>query len=94
MHVLPQHNYHPFIVVCRLQSPQAIEVIMATWQDYSFDFVHLKPQMEKVIYEEAKKRILVEYLKAILTRYGCHKGVILCSVMKMTVLISHKYASR
>lgn len=51
-----------------LQSPQAIEVILATWQDYSQDFVHLKPKLEKIIYEDAKKRILMEYLKALLSR--------------------------
>ena len=56
------------LFIYRQQSPQAIEVIVATWHDYGTDFVHLKPKLEQTLYDKAKKSILKEYLKAILSR--------------------------
>jgi len=55
-------------VCCRQTSGQAIEVIVATWHDYGTDFVHLRPKLEVKLYQKAKKIVLKEYLKAMLSK--------------------------
>jgi len=56
------------LYVYRQASGQAIEVVVATWQDYGSDFIHLKPKLEAKLYIIAKRAILKEYLRAILAR--------------------------
>lgn len=63
-----EHCFNELMTKSWQQSPQAIEVIVATWHDYGTDFVHLKPKLEQTLYDQAKKCILKEYLKAILSR--------------------------
>lgn len=52
----------------RQQSSHPVEVICATWNDYSVDFVHLKPVFHTAVVEEGQRRVLKEYLKALLTK--------------------------
>lgn len=63
-----EHCFNELMTKTWQQSPQAIEVIVATWHDYCTDFVHLKPKLEQALFEKAQKSLLKEYLKAILSR--------------------------
>ncbi|XP_052762929.1 exocyst complex component 3-like [Mya arenaria] len=63
-----EHCFNELMTKNWQQTGQAIEVIVATWHDYGTDFVHLKPNLEKQLYQKAKKIILKEYLKAILSK--------------------------
>lgn len=50
------------------QSSHPVEVICATWNDYSVDFVHLKPVFHTIVVEEGQRKVLQEYLKALLSK--------------------------
>ncbi|KAL4218451.1 Exocyst complex component 3 [Mactra antiquata] len=70
-----KHCFNELMTKAWQQSPQAIEVIDATWHDYGTDFVHLKPKLEQSLYEKGRRVILKEYLKAILSRKLSFKEV-------------------
>lgn len=63
-----EHCFNELMTKNWQQSFQAIEVIVATWNDYGTDFVHLKPMLERAVYGKAEVILLKEYLKAILSR--------------------------
>ena len=50
----------------RQQSTHPVDVMVATWSDYSEDFVHLKPVFHNDLVEKGQRRVLTEYLKALL----------------------------
>lgn len=56
------------ILLHRQQSSHPVEVICATWNDYSVDFVHLKPVFHTIVVEEGQRKVLHEYLKALLSK--------------------------
>lgn len=61
------------VFVDRMGSSNAIDTISATWEDYARDFVHIKPAMFDVLIQEGQRRILREYLRALLSRFvGCY----------------------
>ncbi|KAK3774856.1 hypothetical protein RRG08_008405 [Elysia crispata] len=45
-----------------------VETIIATWDDYHKDFLHLKPTMFEILLSRGQDRIVVEYVKALLSR--------------------------
>ncbi|KAK7091651.1 exocyst complex component 3-like [Littorina saxatilis] len=51
-----------------MSNSNAVDTICATWADYGQDFVHIKPAMFNSLIEEGQKRILREYLRALLSR--------------------------
>lgn len=51
-----------------LQGSHSVDIICATWADYSNDFVHLKPRFNAEVVEAGQKRVLLEYLKALFTK--------------------------
>ena len=51
-----------------MSNSNSVETICATWADYAQDFVHIKPTMFDTLIEEGQKRILREYLRALLSR--------------------------
>lgn len=52
----------------RMSNTNAVDTICATFVDYAQDFVHIKPSMFDKLIEEGQKRILREYLRALLSR--------------------------
>ncbi|XP_041361118.1 exocyst complex component 3-like [Gigantopelta aegis] len=51
-----------------IHSMHAVDTICATWADYNQDFVHLKPKNFTMLVEVGQRKILLEYLRAILAR--------------------------
>ena len=51
-----------------MANTNAVDTVCATWADYAQDFVHIKPAMFDKLIEEGQKRILREYLRALLSR--------------------------
>nr|KAG5699928.1 hypothetical protein BaRGS_018227 [Batillaria attramentaria] len=51
-----------------MASSNAIDTICATWEDYARDFVHIKPSMFDILIQEGQRRVLREYLRALLSR--------------------------
>lgn len=51
-----------------LQSSHFVDIICATWADYSNDFIHLKPRFNNEVVEAGQKRVLMEYLKSLFTK--------------------------
>ncbi|GFN92469.1 exocyst complex component 3-like [Plakobranchus ocellatus] len=45
-----------------------VETIIATWDDYHKDFLHLKPTMFEILLSKGQDRIVQEYVKALLSR--------------------------
>ncbi|KAH3748666.1 exocyst complex component 3-like isoform X2 [Dreissena polymorpha] len=96
-----EHCINELMTKAWQQSGQSVEVVVATWQDYGTDFVHLKPKLEQKLYETAKRVILKEYLKAILSRklafkvYDERKNAAEKMIHEATQLerIFHKYKS-
>ncbi|XP_064652191.1 exocyst complex component 3-like [Lineus longissimus] len=56
------------------QESMAMETILVTVEDYSQDFIHLKPKHYENIICAAQERILLEYMKAILNRKNFYKN--------------------
>ncbi|XP_060076179.1 exocyst complex component 3-like [Ylistrum balloti] len=50
------------------QGSHCVDIIYATWADYSGDFVHLKEPFSVGLVVEARRRLLREYIKAILSK--------------------------
>ncbi|PVD32690.1 hypothetical protein C0Q70_08135 [Pomacea canaliculata] len=61
---------------------QMLWTLYATWADYAQDFVHIKPRMFESLVQEGQKRILREYLRALLSRHR------LCPYDKRTTFAS------
>uniref|UniRef100_A0A0L8HX55 Uncharacterized protein n=1 Tax=Octopus bimaculoides TaxID=37653 RepID=A0A0L8HX55_OCTBM len=65
----------------RMTSSDAVKTICATLEDYNNDFVHLRPKAYDKILEKAERKVLHQYLKAILLKrlsfrnYEDRKGV-------------------
>lgn len=51
-----------------MSSHNGVETIVATWADYHRDFIHLKPSMFETLLSLGQKRIVKEYVKALLSR--------------------------
>lgn len=51
-----------------MSSTHAVDTICATFADYAQDFVHIKPDMFHSLIDEGQKRILRDYLRALLSR--------------------------
>lgn len=51
-----------------LTSPSINNTIICTIQDYANDYTHLKPSCFKYIMEQAEERIIIEYVRATLSR--------------------------
>ena len=51
-----------------MASTNAIDTICATWVDYAEDFAHVKPAMFEFMVRQGQRRILCEYLRAVLSR--------------------------
>ncbi|XP_076082869.1 exocyst complex component 3-like isoform X2 [Mytilus galloprovincialis] len=51
-----------------LTGTHAVDIICATWADYSNDFVHLKPRFNGEVVEAGQKRVLIEFLKSLFTK--------------------------
>ena len=51
-----------------MANTNAVDTVCATWADYAQDFVHIKPAMFNKLIEEGQRRILREYLRALLSR--------------------------
>lgn len=51
-----------------MATTNAIDTICATWEDYARDFSHIKEAMFDPLIQEGQRRILREYLRAVLSR--------------------------
>ena len=51
-----------------MSSHNGVETICATWADYHRDFVHLRPSMFEALLDLGQRRIVKEYVKALLSR--------------------------
>lgn len=84
------------------QSSHPVEVICATWNDYSVDFVHLKPVFHTIVVEEGQRKVLQEYLKALLSKklsfktYEERKNAAekICKESEQMGALFHKYTNK
>ncbi|BFZ21282.1 hypothetical protein BsWGS_24321 [Bradybaena similaris] len=51
-----------------MANSNGVETIIATWADYHRDFLHLKPTMYEILLAKGQRRVIKEYLKALLSR--------------------------
>ncbi|XP_012937446.1 exocyst complex component 3 [Aplysia californica] len=51
-----------------MSSHNGVETIVATWADYHRDFIHLRPVMFETLLSRGQRRIVKEYVKALLSR--------------------------
>jgi len=51
-----------------LTSSTEIDTIILTVEDYNRDYVHLKPRYAKYILEKAEEKLVIEYVKAIMSK--------------------------
>ncbi|XP_071106920.1 exocyst complex component 3-like [Haliotis cracherodii] len=51
-----------------MASSNAIDIICATWADYNEDFLHLRPKNFDMLVTTGQRKILTEYLRALLSR--------------------------
>eukprot|EP00795_Rhopilema_esculentum_P014160 gene14160-5161_t len=51
-----------------LKSNVAVDTMVLTFEDYNRDYVHLKPSYAKFIMEKAEEKLVIEYVKAIMSR--------------------------
>ncbi|KAH9513686.1 Exocyst complex component 3 [Bulinus truncatus] len=51
-----------------MANSSSVETIIATWADYHQDFLHLKPAMYEILLAKGMKRVIKEYVKALLSR--------------------------
>ncbi|CAL1537794.1 unnamed protein product [Lymnaea stagnalis] len=51
-----------------MSSAEGVNTINATWADYHQDFLHLKPSMYEILLAKGQRRLIKEYVKALLSR--------------------------
>jgi hypothetical protein len=57
------------VYACRLQSSLAVDTVCVTVEDYSGDFVHLKPAYYDQVLSKARTQVAKDYIKAMFTRW-------------------------